>query len=291
MATQGTGNQGVVPSEQSYAQSKNQGLTGQWYVQNIDKYLVPDTRRLLSDYAHVPEAQQSKHVHDIRDKLWAIRTYPCVGTGVFLMPYIARSPAYEAVLAKLKKGGTFLDVGCFCGADMRQAVFDGAPSAKMVGVDIVSHWEVGFEMFNDRDRFQAKYIEADILKTDDVPELVALRGQVDVINVSAVLHQWTWEGQVQAAKELVKFSKVGTVIVGHQIGGSVAEERVMGPAKVYRQNAQSFRRLWEEVGAETGTSWSCEASQRTWEHLGWDEKDMFWLGEGANVLEFVITRT
>ena len=173
---------------------------------------------------------------------------------------------------------------------MRRAVFDGAPSANMIGVDIVNHWEVGFEMFNDRDRFRAKYVEADILQTHNVPMLLALRGKVDIINVSAVLHQWLYEGQLQAAEELVKFSKAGTVIIGYQIGEIVAREFFLGPAKVYRHNAESFKKFWEEVGRETGTRWTCEAEERTWKYLGWDATDMGWLGKGAIVLNFVITR-
>ncbi|KAJ9633264.1 hypothetical protein H2204_007160 [Knufia peltigerae] len=50
-------------------------------------------------------------------------------------------------------------------------------------------------------------------------KLATLKGTVDVIHMSAVLHQWPWETQVQAARVVVSFSKPGTVVVvGYQIG-------------------------------------------------------------------------
>lgn len=185
-----------------------------------------------------------------------------------------------------------MDVGCFVGADMRQLVFDGAPSGKMVSVDIVNHWEVGFEMYRDRESFKAKFVEANVLKRQHSPELNMLKRQMDVINVCAVLHQWDWDGQVEAAREITAFSKLGTLVVGYQIGNIHAKEEA-NPAtkhKQQRHNPESFAKMWAEVGEATGTKWKTEGWLRSWEHLGWDENDQKWLGKDDRVVDFVVTR-
>lgn len=222
----------------------------------------------------------------------SIRAYPCTGLGVWLVPYISRSPAYAFVLTRLKTGGTFLDVGVFLGGDMRWLASDGAPTDKMYGVDIVSHWDVGYSLFHDRDRFRAHFIESDFLSIDN-PELTALHGCMDVISISAVLHQWTLAKQVEAAKRLVTFSsKHGTIILGYQIGNIEAKEVPVPDfnASLWRHDPASFVRLWDQVGAETGTKWETKTRLLTWEDMGWDPNDYRWMEPGDRVLDFVVTR-
>lgn len=50
------------------------------------------------------------------------------------------------------------------------------------GVDIVNHWDLGYEFFNDKDRFLASYIESDILSPNE--ELSRLNGQMNVIFIA-----------------------------------------------------------------------------------------------------------
>lgn len=83
-----------------------------------------------------------------------------------------------------------MDVGCFLAHDFRRLSYDGAPTENLYGVDIASHWDVGFEMFRDRDSFSAHFIEADILTASDPQSpLSSLKGQVDIISIAQVLHQ------------------------------------------------------------------------------------------------------
>ena len=176
---------------------------------------------------------------------------------------------------------------------MRQLVFDGAPSDKMYGVDIISHWDVGFEMYRDKGRFEARFIEADML--DDTNQaLTQLLGEMDIISVSALLHQWDWAGQVRAARRIVKFSRPGVeaLVVGHQIGNVTAKEMTMVGIKApfYRHNAQSFARMWDQVGEETGTKWMTQARLLTWDDLGWDSTDVAWMMEGDCLIDFVVKR-
>lgn len=265
-----------------------------WYKPDISKYLVPSTTQLLTQYSHIPESNLCTHVHAIRDKAWAVRGYPCTGLGVFLVPWISKSPAYSEVLEKLKQGAVFLDIGCFIGYDMRQIVYDGAPSNNMHGLDIVSHWEIGHELFRDKDRFKAKFTEGDILEADRNPALADLRGSVDIIEFSAVMHQWDWNTQVAALKQVVGFSKIGTLLVGYQIGNDDGREieQSMGQivVKVWRQSPTTFQRLWEEVGQATSTKWEVSAHMRSWASMEWDKNDTGWLPPTDSVLDFAVRR-
>jgi len=251
------------------------------------------TQKFLSEYSNIPLDQQSKHVHEIRDKAWAIRSYPCTGLGVWLMPYIPHSPLYTAVLKRLQDGGTLMDVGCFMGDDLRRLAYDGAPSDNMYGVDIVSHWDVGFAMYRDEGRFKAEFIKADIMKPEANLHLAALMGRIDVISISAVMHQWQWDTQLECAKKLVKFSKPGTIILGHQMGNIKAGDVSFAKQSVsqWRQNPESLVKLWNQVGEATGTAWKTKARLFDFADIGWDPEAQKGLGEGAKIIDWVITRS
>ena len=213
--------------------------------------------------------------------------------GVWLQPYISHSPSYTSIINRLKSGATFLDIGCFIAQDMRQLAFDGAPTNNMYGVDIVSHWDVGFAMYHDQGRFEAHFIEADMLSKDNAA-LNQLLGRADVVSVSALLHQWAWDAQITAAKRLVEFSssKPGTMVVGHQIGNVNGGEVMIkaGTRPSWRHDPSSFARLWKQVGMETSTEWKTEARLLTWEDMGWDPEDHTWMLQGDRVIDFVVTR-
>jgi hypothetical protein len=227
-----------------------------------------------------------------RDQAWAIRAYPCTGLGIWLVPFIPLSPAYPTILKRLIAGDTFMDIGCFLGGDMRRLAFDGAPTANMYGIDIVSHWEVGYSLYRDADQFNAHFIEDDFLSSKN-PVLQDLMGKVDIISISAVLHQWDLRDQIKAAKRLVTFTKPGALVVGYQIGN--VEAKIAGINRqtfnVWRHNPASFTKMWDQVGEETGTKWKTESCLRSWEDMGWDPADMSWMEPGARALDFVVTRT
>ncbi|KAF7855967.1 hypothetical protein EAF04_009923 [Stromatinia cepivora] len=147
----------------------------------------------------------------------------CTGQGIFLNPSIPRHPLYRTILSRLNDGASLMDVGTFIGQDLRQLVYDGAPSTNLYGVDIVNHWETGYEMYRDKEKFHAQYIECDILNPN--PALGKLNGKMDIIWVTHVLHQWTWEGQVLAAKNLLTLSRVGTIVAGYRVGAGPAKFR------------------------------------------------------------------
>ncbi|TGO50348.1 hypothetical protein BOTNAR_0396g00010 [Botryotinia narcissicola] len=176
--------------------------------------------------SHIPPEEQPKHFHEIRDQAWDIRAYPCTGIGAWLVPQLCRNPVYPEILKRVQAGEILIDVGCFLGHDLRRLIYDGAPSDKIY---------------------------------------LSISGEVDIIAVTQVIHQWVWEGQVKAAKQLIRFTKgPGSMIVGNQIGNSKAQER---------HNPESFAKLWDLVGQETGTRWETQAWMRSFEEMAFGAKD------------------
>lgn len=152
---------------------------------------------------------------------------------------------------------------------------------------------MGYELFRDRDRFSASFMETDILNPNE--ELRALLEKIDVLNVTHVLHQWEWEQQVEAAKQLSKFSRPGTLVVGYQAastGGPKKETRGERGAEYTGrlQNVESWDEMWDAVGKGTGTEWKSEAKLKTWAECGYDPEETAYLGEDARLIEFVVTR-
>ena len=186
-----------------------------------------------------------------------------------------------------------MDVGCFVGHDLRRLAYDGTPSDHLYGVDIASHWDVGFDMFRDRDKFSAHFIDADTL-SDKSPQISELKGKVDIVSALQVTHQWDWDGQVTAAKILSTFIKgPGSMIVGNQIAGPVAQNVTLKPLQVpmWRHYPESFAKMWEQVGHETGTKWETQTWMRTFPDMEWDLKDAAWMEDGVGIIEFAVKRT
>ena len=205
---------------------------------------------------------------------------------------IPKTPNYAHILERLQAGSSFLDIGCFLGQDLRRLLADGAPADNLFAMDIVNHWDVGYELFCDRDRFSAHFFETDVLFPNT--QLVALRGKVDILYITHVLHQWDWENQVKCLLQLVGLSSgPGAMVVGFQIG-SAGERNILasGLAKsdAYWHDPNSFAEIWDRVSRETGTRWESKASLMTWEEVGWNPKDTEYLGSAARVIEFAVTR-
>ena len=99
-------------------------------------------------------------------------------------------------------------------------------------------------MFRDIHIFSARYIETDILNPNH--ELQELRGTMDMISITHVLHQWDWNTQIKVLKELVALSSASAMIMGFQIG--TAGEREKQPSNltrsaVYLHDPASFQEI------------------------------------------------
>ena len=142
-------------------------------------------RDLLIRYTGISADDFVSHLSTICDKAWAIRPLPCIGLGLFLRLRIDLAPAYRLIVSKMAKSDALLvDIGCLLGQDLRGLVNDGVDSTKLIGVDLVNFWHLGFEMFRDEKHFQARFIQADILHPST--ELQQMQG--NVVWIARVLH-------------------------------------------------------------------------------------------------------
>ena len=173
-------------------------------------------------------------------------------------------PYFDQFLPRLRDGAVFLDVGCCFGQELRFLIHKyGVSPAQMYGFDLDGGLvELGYDLFNDRDRLRAHLFAADVLKLEESHELGELRSGVDLIQASQALHVFDLDDMVQAAKNLVALSRTqpGSIIAGNQMGSHNPGSYEMLKSctctgRMYRHNEESMERFWQRVGQETGTRW------------------------------------
>jgi hypothetical protein len=97
---------------------------------------------------------------------------------------LSRLPVYPELLKRLADGQLLVDIGCFIGHDLRHLMHDGAPSENLHGIDIADFWDLGFEMYNDRGRFNAQFTKADFLSSEGA--IAEFRDKCDIISIFQV---------------------------------------------------------------------------------------------------------
>jgi hypothetical protein len=125
--------------------------------------------------------------------------------------------------------------------------------------------------------------------------LKKLHGQIAVVSIVHVLHQWDWDTQILACKELVKFSKPGTLVVGYQGGTDDIAQRALwnkenGQGGFTLHSTETFEQMWYEVGEQTGTKWRAEVVVVPWRELGNRDEEVGYLGKDFVLLRFVVER-
>jgi hypothetical protein len=173
----------------------------------------------------------------------------------------------------------------------QKQAFDGAPSDNLYAVDIANHWDVGYSMFNDRQTFLAHFIEADIVHPN--PNLTSLSNTVEIICISKVFHQWDWETQLAALRSTIAFSGPSSMVVGFHAAavgaGFVGYER--DGLTIWLHDEESWMKIWEEVGRETGTEWDAgHVVLRDITELANSPESLAYLDENCRLMDFVVTR-
>lgn len=163
----------------------------------------------------------------------------------------------------------------------------------MYGADLVpDFWELGYELFRDRETFKAKFLLADVF--DESSPLQALEEKLDVIYLGSVLHLFDWNGQISALKNLVKLSKPGTLVAGVQISvthGREVPTGMKGEHKtVFMHNEETIYKFWNAVEGETGTKWTVKAEEKGLEVLYSEKRDYEWMGPSARAMMFSAIR-
>lgn len=201
-------------------------------------------------------------------------------------------PVYAEIISRVKRGDVFLDVGTGFGQELRRLAVDGAPGQNMYAVDLSSDfWELGYVLFKDRERLDAKLIVADVLASDDGNgDLEALKAKVDIIHAGSFFHLFDWDSQVEALKRLVSLTRKGALMVGHQTGRKPAKSTLIGGQPRFYHDEKSWRNMWTEVGKVTGTTWELEVEVGEHDILGLKQDECDWMGPYAKALRFVATR-
>ncbi|KAJ6168339.1 hypothetical protein N7497_001182 [Penicillium chrysogenum] len=229
-----------------------------WYEPELIEVPEP-AKSLLEKYSKITPGQEVEHVKKVRDRAFAVFPYPCIGSFRFLDLSIPQSPLYPEVLDRLRSGQKLLDVGCAVGQELRQLVFDGVPSENLYASDLrQDFYDIGYDLFNDHDHLKAQFIVADIF--DDNSDLVKnLTNKIDIVNAASFFHLFDWDLQLLVAKRLVGLlqDKPGSLLIGRQIDKEAA-------GKHYRHDPATWKKFWEQVGAETGTKWEVETRMEKW---------------------------
>ncbi|KAI1258158.1 hypothetical protein MGN70_001205 [Eutypa lata] len=246
----------------------NAQARGQVYIFDLPADIDP-ARKLLERYSGIRAKNVDEHIHTIRDKLWEIYPHVCVGHFRFLSLQFTSDPHYGDALRRLQRPGSdaaFLDVGCCVGQVLRQLALDGADSRRLYGVDVEEGFvQAGYELFRDRDKLKATFVVGDLLlKSDeDCGSLKALEGKMTIVHAMSFFHLFGWDAQVRAAARIVGFLRPDdpdVVIFGRHVGTSQPGGGGGGarPVSTYLHNAETWQKLWNEVGELTGTRWRTE---------------------------------
>ncbi|KAI0106787.1 hypothetical protein F4814DRAFT_452000 [Daldinia grandis] len=247
----------MVITNDTSASERNRG----WYQTDLIEVNEP-FRRLLEQYSKIPSSDVLDHAQ--RDKAFKSSPYPCIGLFRFTSLTLISHPLYDKIIGTLKSGSTdssYLDIGCCFGQDLRQLVFDGVPSERLVGLDIERPLlELGYDLFLDRETLKSHFVIANVLEAQGKTwENLEERG-FNVIHCSAVFHLFTLDGQITAAKHIARLVKKGGMIIGRQMG-SVKPGDVSALTEgtfCYRHDVGTFDAMWKKVGEATQTRWKVE---------------------------------
>lgn len=127
--------------------------------------------------------------------------------------------------------------------------------------------DIGYDLFADRATLQAQFIGANIF--DEPSSLITtLSDKVNIVNAASFFHLFDWNQQVIVAKRIVRLLRAqpGSLLIGRQVGRidplDPMDEAVAGSH--YQHDPSTWKRLWEQVGGETGTKWEVEAWMEEW---------------------------
>ncbi|KAI1267976.1 hypothetical protein F5Y18DRAFT_377052 [Xylariaceae sp. FL1019] len=270
-----TGYNNINCNAQPPEESEKAPISEPRYIQALPVDIEP-IRAFLSAYSGIDAADVDEHVYKIRDTLWDMYPYACVGHFRFLSLQFAADPHYQTALQTLlqdpdspsqswDRQTRLLDVGCCVGQVLRKLALDGVDSTRLYGTDIEPRFfDVGYDLFMDRESFQATFIVGDMLKQQQTggfgsEDVEVLDGRMTFVHAHSFFHLFTWDDQVRAAMRIIRFLDEGrddVMVFGQQVGTmSPRRNGKLGSDKVYLHNAETWQLLWDEVGERTGTRW------------------------------------
>ena len=153
--------------------------------------------------------------------------------------------------------------------------------------------DVGYDLFQDRDRLRSTFVAADILD-ESSPELRGLDGNIDIVFAGSFFHVFDWDAQMRISKRLALLmrSVPGSLVFGHHLG-HVAPDTYplgLGAGSVYAHDKGSLQQMWTQVGLETGSKWRVEAELEGTGKLVGCTKEGKWGDPGRRYMRFVVRR-
>ena len=149
--------------------------------------------------------------------------------------------------------------------------------------------ELSYDLFADRDTMKAKFFRADIFEEHGL--LDEMCGKIDIIHAASFFHLFSLDDQLKICKRVIKIlsPRKGSLIFGRQTGnieGRVVPRKTHGlkeQSPIWRHDPESFKKMWDRAGAETGTKW------RIWAELAPDRPD-HWAEEGIRRMRYEVER-
>lgn len=179
------------------------------------------------------------------------------------------------------------------GQDLRRLIADDAPSSNMYASDIESEfWELGYELFRDRETLKAIFLQADVF--DPKSALAELKGGLNVVYLGSFLHLWEWKRQVEAVRIVMELTRPGALVVGCQLGRSKGAEVTTGwknGGKTYfMHDTKTVQQLWNEAGESSDMEWELSAKNIDVKELLPEPRDTSWMSDDARGLLFEAKR-
>lgn len=265
--------------------STNPDETPYWQ-SDVAKVLQPRTRTMLETYSNIPPDKVEARVREIQKRSWAVAPFASVGALTWLNPYILLLPQtqYERILEKAKSGASIVDCACMVAPDLRQMAWDGAPTENMYGFDLEEEFsDIGFDLFNDGQKWEGQFFQADAMKAFEETKLGTLVGKMDIVWCAKFVHLFDRAGQIDMMSRLVSLLKpqAGSMFVGSQNGFPGGKEVKIADGKRFANQTDRFlladapevREMWREVAERTGTDWEIEARLLDMSTIGLHEDD------------------
>ncbi|RAL08852.1 class I SAM-dependent methyltransferase [Aspergillus homomorphus CBS 101889] len=269
-----------------------------WYRSDFGPRLTPASQFVFNRWSGIADTDLPAHLHRIRDRAWPVGKYPCIGQWMFLLPGLAAFPEFPSILHLVRQPqATVLDLACGLGQDLRllAAHADGAPTERWWAIDLEPRlWELGYELFRDRDRMAAQFVAGDfrtMAATAGSP-LGPLCGCVDVVIANQFIHLFDRADQREVIKRIIALSKPGTMVVGFQQGRRQPREDARPWGTMFFHNRDSFVALWESIQRETATEWTMHVREvDLLQNWGLQKEDVAWMPADQRGLEFVFVRS
>ncbi|KAL7924621.1 hypothetical protein ACQKWADRAFT_271885 [Trichoderma austrokoningii] len=258
------------------------------YVDNLPEG-IDLFRKLLEEYSHIPPEDIDGLLRTTRERLWKVAMYPCIGRWSFLNLQSVRDPHFYTAVERLRDSAAtgaassypeaLLDIGCCVGQLLRKLVHDGIDPTRLFGTDLHSEFiSIGAELFHD-EASGLTFAAGNMLDPKD-EALNILDGKITLVHAGNFFHLFTWKQQVIIGMRIIRFLHPGTIdaiIFGRQIGTHNPREK-QGRTKSFLHNEESLQRLWNEIGAKTGTRWRVQMNmneEKVVDMPGFGEEDRY----------------